>query len=130
MNRIQVLATRNDNVFLPIYKVNKSVFILLSHVSSVKPAILQALSCSFIVVKITFHNARTFDDEFSHIALLNFLAIRCHNLSLPAVASDSNCSHLVNILNSQVHTTRTNRLAKSIVCIVIVIWEMLFPCFN
>ena len=71
------------------------------------------------------HYAGTLNTEFSDIALLNLIAVLVDDLTLPAVARNSDGTYLVCILKSEVNAARAGRLGKTVVGVVLVIREVI-----
>ena len=131
LNWINIFTTSNDYILFAVNQINESIFIHHSHIASVKPAFLIQNFCSSIWIFVVFnHNARSKYCKFSNIPLLYFIALFINNLNFPAITRNTNCTNFVIISNTKVNTSWTNRFRQSIVCIVIVMWEIFFPVFN
>ena len=131
LNRIDVFSTSDNNILFPVYQVNKSVFIHHGHITCVKPAIFVLYFCSCFRVFVVFnHYTRTKYSKFTNIPLFYFIAFFINNANFPAVTGNTNGTNFVIISNTKVYTSWTNRFRKTIVCIIIMMWEIFFPVFN
>ena len=129
LNGIDVLAAGDDYVLFTVDKIDKAVLVLLCHVAREKPAVLQNRGGCLFVVIVAGHDSRTLDGKLADLAALDRVTVVVGNFNLPAVARFSDCADLVNVLNAEVNAAGTYRLAKTVVSIVLVVWEYRFPAF-
>ena len=128
--RIEVFTTTDDNVFLTVYKKNEAVFVFLCHISRKEPAVCKHFLCRFLIAIIANHNAVTFDCKLADLTFFYFIAVFIHNFHLPAVACFSDTADFMYILHTEMYTTRSDRLGKTIVGIVIVMREDFLPMLD
>ena len=128
--RIDVLASTDDDILLPVNKEIESILVLSCHISGEQPAVPDRLCGSFLISVITGHHARSLDTEFSDFALWHGHAVLVYNLTFPTIARHTDGSDLMDILHTQMHTARACRLGKTIVRIVLVMWEIFFPALD
>ena len=108
--RVDILSTTDYNIFLSIYKINKSIFVLHSHISCVQPAVLQALLCRLWILIVACHDSRTLEDKLADCALLDLCSVLVHDLCLPAVARHTDSSDLMYVLYSQMYSAWSDGL--------------------
>ena len=128
--RVDVLASTDDDILLTVNKEIKSILILSCHISGEQPAVPDRLRGGFLIPVITGHHARSLDTEFSDFTLWHGHAVLVHNLTFPAIARHTDGSDLMDILHTQMHTARACRLGKTIVRIILVMWEIFFPALD
>ena len=108
--RVDILSTTDYNIFLSIYKINKSIFVLHSHISCVQPAVLQALLCRLRILVVAGHDTRSLEDKLADCALLNLCSVLIHDLCLPAITRHAYSSDLMYVLYSQMYSARSDGL--------------------
>ena len=70
-----------------------------------EPSILECLCRSGRVLVVALHEARALDAELADSALLYLAAALVHDLSRLAVAGYADSTHMVNVLEPQMHTS-------------------------
>ncbi len=65
---INILATTDVHIFLPINNVETAVFVHLGEIPGVEPPILYGFLCQFRAVPITPHQDRTTSDDLTDLA--------------------------------------------------------------
>ena len=128
--RVKIFSTTYNNVLFAVNKVNKAVLVLLSHVAREKPAVFESFSRRLWISVVAGHNAGTFYAKLAHFATLYSVALIINYLDLPAKACLAYCAYLVNVIHAKVYTSRTYRFAKTIVSVIFVVRENLFPACN
>ena len=128
--RINILSATDNDVFLTVNQIDKSIFIFHCHISSIQPAIMKYFSRCFFIFIIASHDSRTFDCQLSSFALCDQISILIDNLCLPAKSCFTDRTDFINMIQSEMHTSRSNRFTQSIVCIIFMIWEIFLPVTN
>ncbi len=113
LNRIEVLASCDDDVLLAVDEPIEAFVILLRHVTRVEPAVDERLGRRLRVVVVASHEARTLDAQLADFTLTHLMAVFTHNLALPAVSRYANGTHVIDVLDTQVHTPKDHSSCRS-----------------
>ena len=91
---------------------------------------MQDFGCCLRVSVVTGHNTRSLYRKFSCLSLFYCLALFVDNLCFPAISGFSDCSDFIDIIHAKMYASRSDGFTQTIVCIVFMIWEVLFPVFD
>ena len=125
--RIKVFTAADNNVFFTVNKVNKTVLIFLSHITCIKPAVLQCFGSSLFVTVVALHNSGTFDKELANLSALDFFSVFISYSYFPAEACFSDGTDFVYILDTKMYTARSDRFAETVICVILMLRKYLFP---
>ena len=130
LNGVEILAAADYNVFFTVNEIDKSVLVLLSHISREQPIALEYLVCRLGILVIAFHNAVALDCKLTDLATSDLVAVFVEYLGLPKIARFADSAYLMYVFNPKVYATGTDRLGKTVVGIVVVGGELLFPTLD
>ena len=130
LNRIEVLAARDDDILLAVNEIDETVLRLLRHVSREEPSVLQDFLRGFFIFVIAFHDAVAFDGQFADFAAFDRLMLFIDDFRLPAVACDADGADMVDIFNAEMDGARADGFAEAVVRVVVVMREDCLPAFD
>ena len=127
LHGIEVLAAGDDDILLAVHKPEEPVLVLARHISRMEPSILEGFCRSSRILVVALHEAGTLDAELADAALGYFVSCLVDDLCLPAISRHADRTHMVDVLESQMHAARSCRLGKAVVRVVLVVREDLLP---
>ena len=127
LNRINVFAAADDDVFLAVDEVNEAVFVFARHIAGVKPTVREGRGGRFRVAVIFRHDAGAADGQFADFALRNRVARFVDDRRFPTVAGFADRANFLDIFDAQVNAAGADRLAETVIGVVLVVRETLAP---
>ena len=128
--RIQILTAADNDILFPVYQEDKSVLILLRHISRIEPSILQRFFRRLLIMVIAGHHARTLKKQFPHAPRLYVSSILIHNSGLPPISGFTNSSHFMDILYAKMYRAWSDRFAQTIISVILMMRKICFPALN
>ncbi len=115
---------------LPFERRKSSIWVALSHVAGVEPAlVVENLVGGLSVLVVALHNAGTFYSELAY-AVGDLFAVLVDDLYLPAVAGNADSADLVNVFHAEVNAAGAYALAEAVVGVVSVVREYRLPALD
>ena len=131
LNRIEILAAGDNDVFLAVDEVVESVLVLYGHIAGVEPAVIvQDLFVGTGILVVLDHDAGTLDGQLSDLAELNVPAVFIDNAAFPSVSRDADGPNLIDIFNAQMDTAGSEGFGQAVVCVVFVVREIFQPVLD
>ena len=130
LDRIQVFASGNDDILLPVNEENEAVLVLPRHISGMEPAVLQDFRCRFRIIVILLHDTRALYAEFTDFTLLHGDIIFIHDLCLPVIPRNADGADFIRIAQAKMDAARTRGFGKAVIRIIIMVREIFHPVLD